>query len=140
MRLEAVDEMTGAGMSLMAASEDLRQHKIIRSEKAGDVTQSISDQASRVESQADLYQAIGELMSRLDPFRGIVNSLSEVSTKNNLDPAYLKPSSYTPSSPWRGMLSLVFTRWVPCFIPMGFIGLTYRPGCRKGVQDRQESD
>ncbi|KAL5480301.1 hypothetical protein ACEPAI_1571 [Sanghuangporus weigelae] len=78
LSLEVIDTMTSADMNIAAASEDIRRRKIMRSERASDVTQSKSDQVSELNSQRDLYEAVGKLLSRLDAFQQVINSLSEI--------------------------------------------------------------
>ncbi|KAL5522077.1 hypothetical protein ACEPAF_1934 [Sanghuangporus sanghuang] len=78
LNLEVVDYMTSAIISLATASEDIRRHKIMRSERASDVTQSINGQAPTLNNQGNLYEAIGKLLSRLDAFQQVVNTLSEI--------------------------------------------------------------
>ncbi|KAL5522012.1 hypothetical protein ACEPAF_1868 [Sanghuangporus sanghuang] len=76
--LEVMDAMTSAGASLAAASEDVRQRKMMRSIRASEVTQSIRSQASQLDNQGDLYRAVGQLLSKLDAFRQFMDVLSEM--------------------------------------------------------------
>ncbi|KAL5501079.1 hypothetical protein ACEPAH_9466 [Sanghuangporus vaninii] len=76
--LEVMDAMASAGSSLAAASEDVRQRKMMRSIRASEVTQSIRNQASQLDNQEDLYRAVGQLVSKLDVFRQFVDVLSEM--------------------------------------------------------------
>ena len=81
--------MTSAGVSLEEASEDIRRRNIMRSEQALDVTQSITDRTAQLANREDLYQAVGELMSRLSIFKQAMDTFSEVSCLRYLEDYHL---------------------------------------------------
>lgn len=81
LRLDAVGIHDGTEISLDMAQEAIRRGKFRRSEGISDVTQSISEHISRHNKQSDLYQAVGALIFKLEAFKGVVDTLSEVSAQ-----------------------------------------------------------
>ena len=79
VRFTIVDAMECASIGLDRAVEDARQSKIMRMEGASDVTQVIDTSASRATGQSNLYKAVGELLSRIDAVKIVIDQLSEVS-------------------------------------------------------------
>lgn len=79
LSLEVIDEMMGADIMLAAVCEDIRHGKFRRAEGVVDVTQSINGEISRLDNQNSLYHAVGSLMNKLEVFRQVMDTLSEVS-------------------------------------------------------------
>lgn len=70
LRLEAVDPMTAAHLNVDTAVEDIRQRGILSKDE--------SPSEAKDTNQSNLYQAVGELLSKLEVFRDVGDTLSEV--------------------------------------------------------------
>ena len=79
LSLEVIDEMMGADVVLAAAREDIQHLEFRRVEGVADVTQSINGEISRLNNQNSLYHAVGSLMTKLEVFQRVMDTLSEVS-------------------------------------------------------------
>ena len=61
-------------------TEEVRRSKIARLDGASDITGVIDNSESPITSQSNLYQAVGELLSRIDAVAGVIGLLSEASS------------------------------------------------------------
>lgn len=103
LRLDTIGMQEGAELSLGTAREAVRQSKFRRTEGIADVTQSINGQISRLNEQAEIYQAVGALLARLDAFKQAMDTLSEVRRQiDQLIIIFLISSRSIPSSPLHG--------------------------------------
>ncbi|KAL5521307.1 hypothetical protein ACEPAG_9230 [Sanghuangporus baumii] len=78
LHLEVSDAMVIAGGSIVDASESIRRSKIRRLEGASDVAQSVENGMTSLNGHGGLYKAVGDLISKLDMFKEVIDALSEI--------------------------------------------------------------
>ncbi|EJD04812.1 uncharacterized protein FOMMEDRAFT_27121 [Fomitiporia mediterranea MF3/22] len=79
LRLEAVDEMTSVGRNVDTTKHVVQKNSISSSAVASDsiVLEMVKAGEDHVAAYTDLYQSVGELVSKLDIFIDIIDKLSE---------------------------------------------------------------
>ena len=70
LRLKTIDPMKAAHLNVDTAVEDMRQRGILSKDEP--------PSEAKDTSQSNLYQAVGELLSKLEVFRDVGDALSEV--------------------------------------------------------------
>ena len=80
LHIEVSDIMANAERGLARAAEDVTERGFVQSANLAGPSQTVGDRVAQMSRQGDLYNAIGELLSRLGTLRGVMDAVSEVSS------------------------------------------------------------
>lgn len=85
VHLAAIDAPEAVNISVEVAQGDVQRSGLARSTKGSDAIQWIDDKLSGLSNQGDFYRAVGELLSRLEVFRQVIDLASNVSERSTLE-------------------------------------------------------